>query len=323
MRTKSLPLAAAAAVAATVAAAAAAAALAGPASAETFKLMTGPQGGSWYPLGGAIQNIVQKGMNGNDVQVLPGGGVANVKGVEAGKADIAFANSVSTVDAIEGRSPFDAKAKNVCNLASFYPQYFQIVALKSSGIDDVRDFKGRALATQPRGNTAEDITRQLLQAAELGYDDLSKVHFVSYSDGVSLMKDNNAAVMTLGTTVPASSIMDLASAADITLIGLSEDMMAKMRKMNPGFTKLTIKAGSYPGQSEAVPAIGYATHLIARCDLPEDTAYAILKNIHASLGDLQAIAKAMAGLTPQQMAEDIGVPMHKGAVRFYKEQGAM
>ena len=302
---------------------AAALAGAGPAAAETFKLMTGPQGGSWYPLGGAIQSIVQKNMAGNDVQVLPGGGVANVKGVEAGKADIAFANSVSTVDAMEGRSPFDAKAKNVCNLATFYPQYFQIVALKSSGIDDVRDLKGRALATQPRGNTAEDITRQLLQAADLSYDAMSKVHFVSYSDGVSLMKDNNAAAMTLGTTVPASSIMDLASAADIRLIGLSEEMMAKMKAMNPGYTKLTIKANSYPGQSEAVPAIGYATHLIARCDLPEETAYGILKNIHANLGDLQAIAKAMDGLTVKGMAEDVGVPMHKGAERFYKEQGAM
>jgi TRAP transporter TAXI family solute receptor len=298
-----------------------AACAAGGAHAEALKLMTGPQGGAWYPLGGAIQNIVQKSMPGTSIQVLPGGGVANVKGVNAGKADIAFANSVSTVDAIKGRGAFDTQAKNVCNVASFYPQYFQIVALKSSGVKSVEDLKGKALATQPRGNTAEDITREILDVAGLKYDSLSKVHFVSYSDGVALMKDNNAAAMTLGTTVPASSIMDLASASEITMVGLSDDFMKKMRERNPGYTKLTIKANSYPGQTQDVQAVGYATHVVARCDLPADTVYGLLKNVHANLGDLQTIAGAMKGLTPAQMAEDIGVPMHEGAKRFYKEQG--
>lgn len=306
-----------------VAAAAFAAAPLGTASAESLRLMTGPQGGSWYPLGGAIQNIVEQTMSGTTIQVMPGGGVANVKGVDAGKADIAFANSVSTVDAIKGRGAFDAPAENVCNLATFYPQYYQIVALAGSGIEDVQAFKGKALATQPRGNTAEEITRQLLDAAGLGYDDLSKVHFVSYTDGADLMKDGNAAVFTLGTTVPASAIMDLASGSDIKLVGLSDDMIARMRETNPGYQKLTIKADSYPGQTEPVQAIGYATHLVARCDLAEETAYNVLKGIHANLGDLQTIASAMEGLTPQEMAADVGVPLHKGAERFYREAGAL
>jgi TRAP transporter TAXI family solute receptor len=294
----------------------------GAASAETLRLMTGPQGGSWYPLGGAIQNIVQNTMEGTQIQVLPGGGVANVKAVDQGKADIAFANSVSTVDAIMGRGPFEQAATNVCNVATLYPQYFQIVALQSSGIEEVADLEGQALATQPRGNTAEDITRQLLEAAGLTYDDMSQVHFVSYSDGVALMKDNNAAAMTLGTTVPASAIMDLDSAADITLVNVDDDMMAKMKEMNPGYQPLTIPANSYPDQTEDVQAIGYATHVVARCDLDADTVYNMLQSINANIGDLQAIASAMKGVTPKEMGQDVGVPMHEGAKRFYEEQGA-
>jgi len=81
------------------------------AKAEDLKLMTGPQGGSWYPLGGAIKNIVENAIPGTTVQVLPGAGIANVEAVEAGKADLGFANSVSTVDAIDGKPPFDAKAQ--------------------------------------------------------------------------------------------------------------------------------------------------------------------------------------------------------------------
>ncbi|HET7410926.1 MAG TPA: TAXI family TRAP transporter solute-binding subunit [Paracoccaceae bacterium] len=295
-------------------------AAAGTASAEQLMLMTGPQGGSWYPLGGAIQNIVKNNMPDTSIQVLPGGGIANVKAVDAGKADIAFANSVSTVDAINGRGAFEEPVTNVCNVATLYPQYFQIVALADSGIESVADFEGKGLATQPRGNTAEDITRQLLEVAGLSYDDM-EVSFVSYTDGVSLLKDNNAQVMTLGTTVPASAIMDLDSAADITLVNVDDEMMAKMKELNAGFVARTIPAGSYEDVTEDVQAIGYATHVIARCDLPAETITALLENMVANVGDLQAIATAMQGMTPEQMGEDVGVPMHEGAKAFYDAQG--
>ena len=87
----------------------AATALAGAAQAQDIKLMTGPQGGSWYPLGGAIKNIVEKAVPGTSMQILPGAGIANVKAVDGGKADLGFANSVSTVSR-PGTSPGRASA---------------------------------------------------------------------------------------------------------------------------------------------------------------------------------------------------------------------
>jgi hypothetical protein len=291
------------------------------AQAQQIRLMTGPQGGAWYPLGGAIANIAGK--TGAKVQVLPGAGIANVKAVEAGKADMGFGNSISTVDGVAGRAPFDTPTKNVCNVASLYPQYLQIIANADSGINSLADLKGRSLAVQPRGNTAEFISAQALQVYGMKYQDMSRVSYVSYTDAVSLMKDNNAQVFTLGTTLPASSVMDLAAARDIRVIGIPDDKFQAMRKLNPGYTKLTIPAGSYPKQAQDVQTVGYATHLIARCDLDEKVVYSVLKGIHEQRADLIAIAKAVEGATPKVMAEDIGVPLHKGAQRFYKEIGAL
>ena len=136
------------------AAAAAAIVAAGPALAQDLKLMTGPQGGSWYPLGGAIQNIAQNAMDGVSVTVLPGAGIANVKAVEAGKVDLGFANSVSTVDAIQGNAPFETKAQDVCNVATLYPQYFQVVALADSDINSPADLKGKADSFANPGSTS-------------------------------------------------------------------------------------------------------------------------------------------------------------------------
>lgn len=305
----------------TAVAVAAALFVAGAAQAQQVRLMTGPQGGSWYPLGGAIANIGEKA--GLKVQVLPGAGIANVKAVQAGKADLGFANSISTVDGVAGRAPFTEKATNVCNVATLYPQYFQVVANADSGITSLGDMKGKGLAVQPKGNTAEFISQQALQVYGLKYDDMGRVSYVSYTDAVSLMKDNNAQVFTLGTTVPASAIMDLASARDIKMIPIPDDKFKAMRELNPGYTKLVIKAGSYPKQTADVQTIGYATHVIARCDLDADVVYKVLKGMVDNKADLAAIAKAMSDTSPKMMAEDIGVPMHAGAMKFYKEAGVL
>ncbi len=294
---------------------------AGVAEAQQLRLMTGPQGGSWYPLGGAIANIAAK--DGINVQVLPGAGIANVRAIAEGKADLGFANSISTVDGVNGRAPFETVQENVCNIGTLYPQYFQIVVNADSGIESIEDARGQSIAIQPKGNTAEAISEQLLSVHGMTYDDMSRVSFVSYTDAVSLMKDNNAELFTLGTTVPASAVMDLASARDIRLLSLPEETFAAMRELNPGYAKLVIPAGSYPGQDEDVEAVGYATHIIARCDLDEEVVYNVLDGMVEDKADLVSIVKVMDGTTLEVMASDTGVPMHAGATRFYEENGVM
>ena len=49
-------------------------AMSGVVSAGDLKLVTGPQGGSWYPLGGALKNLIEKQIPGTDVKVGPGAG---------------------------------------------------------------------------------------------------------------------------------------------------------------------------------------------------------------------------------------------------------
>jgi len=86
---------------------------------------------------------------------------------------------------------------------------------------------------------------------------------------------------------------------------------------------LRVKTVMDPKQTADVPTIGYATHVIARCDLDEQVVYKLLKGMVDNKADLVAITKAMGETTPKMMAEDIGVPMHKGAMKYYKEVGAL
>jgi TRAP transporter TAXI family solute receptor len=119
--------------------AACAAPLTVPAHAQQVTFMTGPQGGSWIPLGGALKGMWEKAVPGLSITQTPGAGIANVRGVDEGKAQIGLANSNTTVDGIEGRAPYPKKVTKVCQLANLYPQYFQVVALADAKIDSYAD----------------------------------------------------------------------------------------------------------------------------------------------------------------------------------------
>jgi uncharacterized protein len=298
--------------------------MAAPVAAQQVTFMTGPQGGSWIPLGGALKGMWEKSVPGLQITQTPGAGIANIRGVDEGKAQIGLANSSTTVDGLEGRAPYPKKVTKVCQVANLYPQYFQVVALADAKINSFADLKGKALVTQPKGNTAEILTDTVLKMNGMSYQSLSKANFqAAYTDAVSMMKDGHVQVFTLGTTAPASAVMDLASARDVKLVPVDDGTMGKLKQANPGYNKLIIKAGTYPKQDRDVPVIGYSTHIVAACDLPENTVYQMTKTMAANVDSMAAVVKAIDGIKPKDMALDIGVPFHKGAAKFYKEAGAM
>jgi TRAP transporter TAXI family solute receptor len=243
--------------------------------------------------------------------------------VQTGKAELGFGNAVSSVDGVNGMEPFKQKTDNVCQVATLYFQYFHAVALADAGIKTGADLKGKALTTQQKGNTGEQMTRDLLKVYGLDYSKMSKVNFGSYTDSVGQLKDGHAQVFTLITTVPASAVMDLASARDIRVLDLSDIKMQDLQKINKGYDKRIIKAGSYPKQDRDIQTIGTWTHLVASCKLPEQLVYNITKALANNVENLGNVVAAVKGLSVKDMATDVGVPYHPGARKFYQEAKAL
>jgi TRAP transporter TAXI family solute receptor len=293
--------------------------LSAPASAQLIRIMSGPQGGSWYPLAGAIQGIIQKDVPGTSVQVAPGAGISNVLGVQNNKAEMGFGNSVSTYDGVRGNDPFKQKMDNVCQVATLYFQYFHVVALADAGIKTVADIKDKILTTQQKGNTGEQMTRDVLKVYGLDYAKLRKVNFGSYTDSVGQLKDGHAQVFSLITTVPASAVMDVGSARKIMVLQVPDDKLRALQKINKGYDKRVIKAGTYPGMDKDVQTIGTWTHLMMRCSTPEDLVYKVTKALAQNTATLGNVVAAVKGLTAKELAIDVGVPYHPGARKFYRE----
>lgn len=288
------------------------------AGAEELRLSTGPMGGSWYPLGGAIAELIKE-KAGVGVTVSPGGGIANVLAIETGKADLGFGNTSSTVDGVAGREPFKAKTQSVRYVSTLYRQFFQIVVREDSGVKSVADLKGKSIAPGPRGFTGEQIARHVLQVYGLSYADMSKVNHVGYNDAISLMRDRHLDAFMPITTIPASSIMDIASSHKIRLLSLPEEKIQDLKKINSGYVRYVIPKGTYQGQNEDVVAVGTYTDLLVSANVSDDVVYKLTRALVENKDRLAAVVKEIGATQPKEMAPDLGVPYHPGALRYWKE----
>ena len=146
------------------------------ANSERLTFMTGPAGGTWYPLGGAVKQILEQEIPNLEIIVRPGAGLINIKGISKDKAELAWGNVISTVDALGGRPPFKEAADNLCNLAAFYYQYAQI-PVTDPDISSIADLQGKSVGTLPRGNTTEVAARNILALYGILYENLKKINF--------------------------------------------------------------------------------------------------------------------------------------------------
>ncbi|MFN4088896.1 MAG: TAXI family TRAP transporter solute-binding subunit [Alphaproteobacteria bacterium] len=294
-----------------------------PASADRLVFMTGPAGGSWYPLGAAVKNLFEEEIPGLTVDIRPGAGLINIRGVTERKADLGWSFSTSTVDAINGRPPFEKSVEGLCNIAALYKNYAQLVSVDAS-IKTWADMKGKRFATLPRGNATEVAAQQLLKAVGLSYDDLALVNFASTTDQVNMAKDGQVDAIFSITAAPAGAYLDLANSRKSWFVPVTQAQFEVIKGENAGWEYVPIAANTYPNQPQDVPVAGFAMHMIANCDaMSEDMAYKLTAALAKRVRDLAPVNRSLADFTVEEMAVHVGIPHHAGAARYYKEVGAL
>ena len=202
------------------------------------------------------------------------------------------------------------KYNNICNLITLYPQYFQIISTDLN-INDISDFKDKSFTGQKYGSTAEEVTRLILKFNSLTYDDFAKVNYGSYTDSVTLLKDKHAQIFSLGTTIPASSITEIASSLSYKFINISDSDIKKLYEYNQGFLETTIPANTYKSQVKKVKTVGYLTHVICRCDENEENVALFLNSIKKNINQLRNFSNSMENLNLKTLNKELFVPTHE------------
>jgi TRAP transporter TAXI family solute receptor len=292
---------------------------------RTISFYSGSPGGGWYPIAVAIADVWDKNIDGLTFTHADAGGAGNLVAIEAGKADVAITTTASIGDAVMGNAPFEAATKKVLAIAAFSPEYYTLWVWKDSGIEKVSDLKGKRLVPLPRGYTTEVLTRKLLAAAGLSYDDMAKIDHVDLSEGVSLMKDGHTDAMANAFMFKGDpNITELSIYRPVRALPIEGEIQKKLIEGNPGLAPAMLPAGSYPGIDKDVPVLGFGLALAVSSELPEDLVYNMTKSMVESWEDLKLVSESLAHVELPELASPyVGTQYHPGAAKYYQERGWM
>jgi len=201
----------------------------------------------------------------------------------------------------------------------------QVLALKDSGITSIADFRGKRVAVGPVGSGGELDAREILAAYGLTYDDMTP-EYVEASQAVDMMQDGLIQGAILGFTPGASAISELMVTDKVIILPIDDAGYQSLKKINPFVSKRVLPAGTYPNQFYDVESCGDPADLIiTRIDVPEDLVYQMTKYLYENADDVRAVAAAVRQFGPDLVApsEEMLIPYHPGALRYFKEAGIL
>jgi hypothetical protein len=318
----------------TLAAGAGAVAAQAPAQPVTLAFATLGQGSAWYVYGATMADLLRKALPaGSNVDVKPfSGGVGNAKLVARNETPLGLSFTVTNRWAAEGKEAYDTRLDNLRALVGGLDTYYLVaLAAKKLDVNSLRDIKDKKLAvrtfSQPVGSLGEFAMRQLLREYGIAYADLkawggSTTH-VNYNIIIDAFKDGRADLLIAVVTPKHPSVTEITTFSDVKFLPLEPERMKSLQAL--GYKPATMPPDTFKNQSQPIATVGFPTVLITNKDLPEPIAYTVTKTI---VDNKDALVRGHAGLAefdPKTawQPEEVGLPLHPGAARVYREKGWM
>ena len=281
---------------------------------------TGGTAGTYYPIGGAMAEILNKNIEGmNATAQSTGASVANINMLKDGSIDLAIIQNDITYYAANGTEMFkDKKVDNLRGIAALYPETCQAVTLESSGIKTIADLKGKRVSVGAAGSGVEANARQILAAYGLTYDDI-QVQYLSFGESSSALKDGNVDAAFLTAGFPTAAVQDLASQNKIRILAVDPDKADQLISQYPFYTKTVIPAGTYAGFDEDVSTVSVMAMLVASDKVDDQMGYDIAKALFTNLDRLKEAHSVGKLITKEGALKGMPIPMNAGAEKFFKE----
>ncbi|MCR4440773.1 MAG: TAXI family TRAP transporter solute-binding subunit [Peptococcaceae bacterium] len=294
-----------------------------PAPAKKVSIATGGTAGTYYPIGAAITAIITKYVPGVEATAeSTGASVANLKMIAEKKVDFIMGAANTTLSAFKGEAPFEKPIDNIRGITSLYPETFQFVVLKSSGLQTIYDLKGKRVVVGAPGSGTERTAKLLLTAHGIDYEDI-KPQFLSFGEGVTALKDRLVDCAIVGSGIPTSAVVDASATLEINLLSIDPEAFKKIAADNPDLTVVTIPEGTYKGVNKDITTVASPALLTTHKDMDAEMVYQITKAIFSHLDEIKSAHAQGKNVTLDTALKGMSIPLHPGAEKFYKEKGLL
>jgi len=307
---------------------------------RTMTWVAGGVGGGWYVQAGGIASMLTEKEPNLTIKVVPGGGVVNPVRVSRGKDDIGWGITFVDKMAFKGLPPVFKQANpDVRSLGGVFGVYhIHPIAAKDTGIttfqelaDMIKAGKAIDVAVPMKGTSDLPMIEAILKYYGISIQAIKdaggKVIYAVYADMVNLYKDRHVDYVFTHLALPGAAVTEMAISRDTTILQISKDCVSSLHDslgtlaLNSGLA--VIPAGTYKGQDSDITAVVSAGELLINKDIPDEIAYTIIKLIADNIDDLKKENPANKFFVPKNGWSNVAVPLHPGAIKFYKEAGYM
>lgn len=299
-----------------------------PAAAQekvNLSIATGGTGGVYYPLGGGMANILSKFVPGMQATAeVTGGSVDNLRLIGTGKPYIALAMADASQDAYRGEDKFKGNKVPLRTLMVLYTNIMHVVTVEGTGINTMKDLKGKRVSTGSPGSATEVMAFRLIEAAGLDKDRDMRRERLGVTESANAIKDKKIDAFFFVVGLPTSAVTDLASTPGIKIKFLDHANLvpAMNKKYDNLYIEDMIPKATYAGMAADNKAAAVANILVTHEKMSDQTAYNIVKTIFDKQPDLINVHKTAADIKlANQKASASPVPFHPGAIKYFKEKG--
>ncbi|MFM2422609.1 MAG: hypothetical protein RL291_1139 [Pseudomonadota bacterium] len=289
---------------------------------QFFRIGTGGTAGTYFPIGGIIANSITTDKISASAQAT-GGSVANVNAIASGAAESGFSQSDVATWAFTGTGLFEGRPKleDLRAIANLYPEAVHVVVKKGLNVKSIADLKGKRVSIDEPGSGSIVNARTILAAYGIGNNDY-KAENLKPGPSAEKLKDGGIDAFFITGGYPIAAVTELATTTGVELLAVAGAEANKLMAASKFFAADTIPDGTYK-DIKAVKTISVGAQWITSAKVSADLVYEVTKGLwsdktRAALDAGHAKGKA---IVRANALAGIGVPLHPGAEKFYKEVG--
>ncbi len=290
---------------------------------------TGGQTGVYYVVGQSVCRLINRNANEHGIRCnapSSGGSVANVNAIRNGEMDMGVVQSDIQYKAYNGAQNFEdaGKFEEMRAMFALHGEPLTVVAREDADIDNVKDLKGKRVNLGNPGSGQRDTMEVVMDALGWTRDDFALVSELDAAEQAAALGDNNIDAMVYVAGHPNGSIQEATTTVDSVIVSVTGEEIDQLIEDRPYYAKATIPGGIYRGNEEDVQTFGVRATLVTSSKVPDDVVYHTVKAVFENFDRFKRLHPAFATLKEEEMIkEGLSVPLHDGAVRYYKERGWM
>lgn len=292
---------------------------------QSLRMVSGPRGGWWYPLGEAMLQTFVGTLEIDSFSHASGAAGSNVKAVSRGEAEIGITFAHTAYQGFTVGGKFKKAFRNMRHFAAAYDTTLQVAVRRDSSIRSYADMGDKVIGPGRLGRIGAGFAGAVLREHGLGLAALRRnggaMRYRDRAGSAELLRSGEIQVLMAMAPVPDPFLMGLNADPGIRFIGIGRKALEQILKTNPGYIGGLVSREVYDGVQTDLRTVAAVVEIIVNKDLPDDLVYSMAEIFWQSGDRYAEVNKIWNSVEFNKALRGTAIPVHPGAQRFYDEYG--